>query len=127
MLTYIMRFFASGRRERGLFFIAMVLLAWGSLLGLSMATDGEFALSQFWPLFVSGIGVAFVLTFIFERTHQIGLLFPAILLIYSSGVAVLATQDIISPDVQQAVVDYGALVVAFIGLTLIPTALRARD
>lgn len=126
MLTYIFRFFSSGRRERGLFFIAMVLLGWGTLFGLNVITDGEFSLDRFWPLFVSSVGVAFILTFMFERTHQIGLLFPAILLIYSSGIAVLTTQDIISPQVQDAVVNYGALVVAFIGLTLIPTAIQDR-
>lgn len=126
MMTYIIRFFGSGRRERGLFFIAMVLLTWGSLVGLNLATDGDFSFNRFWPLFISGVGVAFILTFIFERTHQIGLLFPAILMIYSSGIAVLTTQDVINQQMQDAVLNYGALVVAFIGLTLIPTAIRER-
>lgn len=124
VLTYIFRFFTSGRRERGLFFLAVVTLAWGSLLGLSIVNDERYPLAEFWPLLFAGVGVAFFFTFLFERSHQVGLVFPGMILLFSSGVALLVTQNIINEDIQDVVADFWPLLIAFIGLTLLPAALQ---
>jgi hypothetical protein len=126
ILTNVFRFFRSGRRERGLFFIAMTLLVWGFLLALDMSGTTDFSLVQFWPLMVAALGVAFVFTFVFERTHQAGLLFPGILLIFASGIAIAVNEEIISKDLQDFVSDYWMVLLTVLGLLLIPTAMQER-
>lgn len=126
VLTNVFRFFESGRRERGLFFIAVTLLLWMVLLALDNVTNSSFSLADYWPLTIAAIGFGFIITFLFERTHQIGLVFPGILLIFASGIAVMAAQDLLSQPFQEFVVDYMMLIVAFIGLSLIPMAFQER-
>jgi hypothetical protein len=126
ILTNMFRFFRSGRRERGLFFIAATLLVWGFLLALDFSGSTDFSLAQFWPLTIAAVGVAFVFTFLFERTHQAGLLFPGILLIFASGVAIAVNEEFISKNFQEFVGDYWTVLVAVLGLLLVPTALQER-
>ena len=126
VLTYIFRFFTSGRRERGLFFLATVTIVWGSVIALTVLNSGKFEIAEFWPLILAGIGVAFFFTFLFERTHQVGLVFPGIILMFASAVAFTVTLGIIDQSVLDAVADYWPLVVTFIGLTLLPSALQDR-
>lgn len=124
VLTYIFRFFTSGRRERGLFFLAIVILTWGSVLALSIIDDERYPITEFWPLFFAGVGIAFFLTFLFERSHQVGLVFPGVILLFASGVAFLITQNVVGEEVQSVVEDYWPLLIAFIGLTILPSALQ---
>lgn len=124
ILTYLFRFFTSGRRERGLFFLATIAITWGALLALSVVDSETYPLAEFWPLIFAGVGSAFFLTFIFERSHQIGLVFPGVLLLFVSGVAFLVTLDVIDETIQDTVSDYWPLLLAFIGLTLLPSALQ---
>lgn len=124
VLTYIFRFFTSGRRERGLFFLAVVTTAWGSLLALTIVDGESFPFDEFWPLLLAGVGVAFFLTFLFERSHQIGLVFPGVILMFASGIAFLVTLDVIDAEMQSTIADYWPLLLAFLGLTLLPSALQ---
>lgn len=124
VLTYIFRFFTSGRRERGLFFLAIVMLTWGALLALSIVDDQNYPITEFWPLLFAGVGVAFFATFLFERSHQVGLVFPGVILLFTSGMAFLVTQNIINDNIQAAVGDYWPLLIAFVGLTILPSALQ---
>lgn len=124
ILTYLFRFFTSGRRERGLFFLAIITISWGGLLALSVIDDENFPLDEFWPLAFAGVGAAFFMTFLFERSHQAGLVFPGIILLFTAGVAFLVTLDIINDDAQDIIADYWPLLLAFIGLTLLPSALQ---
>ncbi|MCI0711460.1 MAG: hypothetical protein L0154_15000 [Chloroflexi bacterium] len=126
VLTNLFRFFESGRRDRGLFFIAIVLLLWGVLVAMDNLTNNRFQIENYWTLLGAGIGFAFIITFLFERTHQVGLIFPGILLIVASGVGVMMTQGLIQQGFQEFLVDYMLLIVALIGLSLIPVALRER-
>lgn len=122
-LTNIFRFFESGRRERGLFFIAMTLFVWGILLALDTILVG-FVLADYWSLTLAGMGMAFVFTFLFERTHQTGLIFPGMILIFTSGVIIAVEQNLINQGIQNALSDYWYLLLAFLGLALLPTALQ---
>lgn len=126
VLTNLFRFFESGRRDRGLFFIAIVLLLWGVLLAMDNLTNSRFQIKDYWTLLGAGIGFAFIITFLFERTHQVGLIFPGILLIVASAVGVMVTQELIQRSFQEFLVDYMLLIVALIGLSLIPVALQER-
>lgn len=127
VLTYIFRFFTSGRRERGLFFLATVTIVWGGVIALTVLNTEDFEITEFWPLILAGIGVAFFFTFLFERTHQVGLVFPGIILMFASAIAFAVTLDVINQSVLDAVADYWPLVVAFVGLTLLPSALQNRS
>ena len=126
VLTYIFRFFTSGRRERGLFFLATVMMVWGIVIALTVLNRDEFEIAEFWPLILAGIGVAFFFTFLLERTHQVGLVFPGIILMFASAVAFAVTLEVINQSMLDTIADYWPLVIAFVGLTLLPTALQDR-
>ena len=65
--------------------------------------------------------------FLFERSHQAGLVFPGIILLFTAGVAFLITLEIIDDDAQDIIADYWPLLLAFIGITLLlPSALTRR-
>src|SRR5690606_5780698 len=118
------RFFASGRRERGLFFLALVVLFFGGIVAAISVANTTVDIHQNWPVVIVGLGVAFLITFAFERQHERGLLSLAGLMFLSSAVAFLVTLEIIPHDVIDTVADYWPLISAFIGITLIPLALR---
>ena len=124
ILTYLFRFFTSRRRERGLFFLAMLTITWGSLIALAVVDGETYPIVEFWPLFFAGVGVSFFFTFIFERSHQVGLVFPGVILLFVSGIAFLVTLDVIEQETQELVGDYWPLLLAFVGLTLLPSALQ---
>lgn len=125
-LTFVFRFFLSGRRERGLFFIALVMMMWGLVIALDTLSGGNFPLDEYYPLFLGGVGIAFFFTFLFERTHQVGLILPGVTLIFASGVALSVTRDLLSEDFRNLITDYYPLIFTLIGLTLLPVALRRK-
>ncbi|MBZ0317047.1 MAG: hypothetical protein K8L91_11565 [Anaerolineae bacterium] len=126
VLTTVFRFFESGRRQRGLFFVGNVLLIWGGVVALNVLREDKFPLDEFWPLTIAGVGAAFFITFLFERNHQAGLVFPGIILMFASGIAFLITLDVIGPDMTDAVKDFWPLIVAVVGLLLFPAAFQKR-
>ncbi len=126
VLTTVFRFFESGRRQRGLFFVGVVLLIWGGVVALNVLRDDKFPLDEFWPLTIAGVGAAFFITFLFERNHQAGLVFPGIILMFASGIAFLVTLDVIGPDLTDGVKDFWPLMVAVVGLLLFPAAFQKR-
>jgi len=78
-------------------------------------------------LALATVGMALFITFLFERSHQIGLVFPGIILLFASGVAFAVSLDVIDQKVLDIVADYWPLVLAFIGLTLFPSAVQRRS
>ena len=124
VLTNIFRFFASGRRERGLLFIALAVLSLGAVLAFISLSGDSFEVIDWWPLVLVGGAGALFLTWLFERQHERGLLGLAALFLLSAGVALTVTLEIIPQDTVDQVADYFPLLIAFIGLTLIPLALR---
>ena len=126
VLTTVFRFFESGRRQRGLFFVGVVLLIWGGVVALNILREDKFPLDEFWPLTIAGVGAAFFITFLFERNHQAGLVFPGIILMFASGIAFLVTLDVIGPDLTDGVKDFWPLMVAVGGLLLFPAAFQKR-
>lgn len=126
VLTYLFRFFTSGRRERGLFFLAVIAIVWGMLFALTTIDEATFPIEEFWPLTLAGVGVAFFLTFLFERSHQVGLVFPGMILLFASGIAFLVTLEIIEESILEAIEDYWPLVISFVGIILLPSALQDR-
>lgn len=124
VLTFLFRFFTSGRRERGLFFLAVVIISWGIVLAMSIIDNETFPIEEFWPLTIAGVGIAFFMTFLFERNHQTGLVFPGIILLFTTGILFIGTLGIITDAMQDFVRDYWPLALAFLGLTLLPAAFQ---
>lgn len=126
VLTTVFRFFESGRRQRGLFFMGVVLLIWGGVVALNVLRGDEFPIDEFWPLTIAGVGAAFFITFLFERNHQAGLVFPGIILMFASAIAFMVTLDVIGQDVLDGVKDFWPLMAAVVGLLLFPAAFQKR-
>lgn len=124
VLTNLFRFFASGRRERGLFFLALMALALGGMLALVSLAGETFQPVEWWPLTLIGTAGALLVTFIFEREHERGLLGLAILTLAAGGVALLVTLGTVPQELTDQTAKYFPLAIAFIGITLIPMALR---
>lgn len=126
VLTTTFRFFESGRRQRGLFFMGVVLLIWGAIVALNVLREDKFPIDEFWPLTIAGVGAAFFITFLFERNHQAGLVFPGIILMFASGIAFLVTLDVIGQGTLDEVKDFWPLLAAVVGLLLFPAAFQKR-
>jgi|GEM_PF-7124802 len=124
VLTNLFRFFASGRQERGLFFLALLMMAFGGVLAVINILTLD--IDTWYPLLFFGIAAASLGTFIFERQHERALVGLAVLCSIA-GIAGLSTsQDILEQDILDQAADYFPLIIAIIGVTLIPLALR-RD
>ncbi len=120
----VTRFWLNTRRERGLFFIGMLLLLWIGFIALGVT--GNVDLGQGWPLTISAIGLAMILTFIFERTHDRGLLLPGLTLIVAGAVALPFTMGILSGTVLTNVAVYWPVLFLLAALTILPRAIRDR-
>jgi FtsH-binding integral membrane protein len=122
--TFFVRFFTSGRRERGLFFLATSLLALGGLGAIFSFLGDDLALGEGYPLFLLAPIAALVLGFVVEREHERGLLRLAFILAVSLGAALLLSLGLLSESLQGQISDFFPLALALIGISLIPLALR---
>jgi hypothetical protein len=123
-LSLVMRFLLNGRRERGLFFVGVTILLWLGLVALAWTNDVE--ISQGWPLGVSAIGLAMLLTFVFERSHDRGLLLPGVLLIVAGAIPLPFTFGILSESVLNGVALYWPVLLLLVALAILPRAVRDR-
>jgi hypothetical protein len=120
----VIRFLLNARRERGLFFIgALVLLAIGVV---AAAIYSELDLGQIWPLSISVIGLAMIVTFLFERSHDRGLLLPGLMLIVAGAVAVPFTMGIFPSSILSGVALYWPVLLLLVALAALPSAVRDR-
>ncbi|MBZ0308258.1 MAG: hypothetical protein K8I82_19495 [Anaerolineae bacterium] len=123
VLTNLFRFFSSGRRERGLYFLALVLISFGVVLAVIVNIPDADA-SEWWPLVLVGISLSYFFTFIFERQHENGLVGVGLLVMIAAVVALMVTVGVIPQEVLDTAGDYWPLLIAFVGVTLIPLAFR---
>lgn len=123
VLTNLFRFFASGRRERGLYFLALVLISFGVVLAVIVNIPDANA-SEWWPLVLVGISLSYFLTFTFERQHETGLVGVGLLVMIAAVAALMVTAGVIPQDILDTAKDYWPLLIAFLGVTLIPLAFR---
>lgn len=126
-LTYVFRFFISGRRERGTFFLALTLLSVGIALGVLVLMANSFPADEWWPLCIVAVGAATCLTWGLEREHERGLLGVGLLLLLSGSVALAVTLGAVPQTVLDHAADYFPLVLVFIGITLIPVGVMGAS
>lgn len=124
VLTNMFRFFASGRRERGLIFLALVILFLGAVFALMIVGGDELTAERWWPLTLVGVAMALFMTFIVERQHEAGLIGLGFMVLAAAGISFLVTLDIIPESLIDSISDYWPLIIAFMGITLVPLALR---
>lgn len=122
--TFLVRFFASGRRERGLFFLAISFLSLEGLLAAFVMLGESLPAWEWYPLLLLAPILALVASFFLEREHERGLLRAAFVLSVTVGAALLLTLGLISEGAQAQISDFFPLAFALIGISLIPLALR---
>ncbi|MCC7209966.1 MAG: hypothetical protein IT323_21870 [Anaerolineae bacterium] len=123
-LSLIGRFVFNGRRERGLFALGVVLLLWTGVLALIV--NGNLAVGQGWPLGVAAVGAALLLTFVFERNHERGLLLPGFALIVAGIIAMPFGVGLIPREITATLALLWPLLLLIPALALVPLAFRIR-
>ncbi len=123
-LSMIARFLLNVRRERGLFFVGLVILSWVGFTTV-VITRG-LIVAQVWPLLIMALGLAALLTFLFERNHERGLILPGFLLIAGGGIALLFTLGLVSGEVLRLVATYWPVIFVLLALALLPRTFRDR-
>jgi uncharacterized membrane protein (DUF485 family) len=123
-LSLIGRFVFNGRRERGLFALGALILLWIGLLALIV--NGNLSIGQGWPLALAAVGAALLLTFVFERNHERGLLLPGFALIVAGIIAVPFGVGLIPREITATLALLWPLLLIIPALALVPLAFRIR-
>ena len=72
------------------------------------------------------MGLALIVTFVFERTHDRGLLLPGTVLIVAGLVALPFTLGLVTANILPVVAVYWPVVFLLIALALLPRVIRSR-
>lgn len=124
-LALLARFFINGRRERGLFVIGATLSGW---LGLAALTaDGRLTAAQLWTFGVVVIGAALLLSYIFVRGRESGVILPALALIVAGLAALPVVEGTLSLELRLSLERLAPLLLIAAALLWLPRALRERD
>jgi hypothetical protein len=124
-LALLARFFINGRRERSLFLIGVTL---GGGLGLAALTaEGRLTTTQLWTFGIMVVGAALLLSYLFGRGRDSGVVLPALALIVAGLVAIPVAEGAISSDVLISLVRLAPLALIGAALLWLPRALRERD
>jgi len=125
--TFIFHAIVFGRRERGLLFFGFwIWLAAGSIALVMLGIEGEPEATEWWPLLLVSLGLALVVTYLFERLHDARLLLLGLTILVVSAVAFLVTQGTIEQELLDDVADYWPLLFSVIGIGLLPLVFRRR-
>lgn len=95
-VSFVARFWLNVRRERGLFFLGLTIILWAAFVVAALIRG--LTLSHIWPALVIAIGLAALITFLFERAHERSLILPGIALIVAGGVGLALTLSFVPPD-----------------------------
>src|SRR5713226_4049124 len=93
VLSLVLRFLFQGRRERGLFFVTALMILVLALVALTFT--GFVDLSQEWPVIIALPGLAMLLTFMFERSHDSSLVLPALMFAVAGGALLSFTMGLL--------------------------------
>jgi hypothetical protein len=124
-LSMIARFVFNGRRERGLFLAGLLILFWLGLAGL--VVTGDLLIGQAWPFAIAAIGLALLAVFVFERSHERGLVLPALAFIVAGIVALPFGLGLVPADVTSALALLWPVLLIVPALGLLPHAFRSRS
>lgn len=124
VLSLVLRFLFQGRRERGLFFVtALIILVLGFV---ALTITGFIDLSEGWPVIIILPGLAMLLTFMFERSHDSSLILPALMFIVAGGVILPFTMGFLDSSVLPGIALYWPVLLLLAALAVLPRAIRDR-
>lgn len=114
-----------GRRERGLLFFGLLpLVTAGLIYALVTFVEAEPDATEWWPLLLAALGVTFLLTFALERGHDVRLILLGVLALVAAGTAYTVTSGLIEQDWLDRAGEYWPLLLAALGIGLLPLAFR---
>jgi hypothetical protein len=120
----LLRFLFNSRRERGLFFLTITAVLIGGFAG--MVAAGAIDITLGWPLLVMVPGIALIFTFLFERSHERGLLLPALIFIVAGLVLLPFSLGYLDSAILDGVRFYWPVLLVVLALALLPRAVRDR-
>lgn len=124
-LALLARFFVNGRRERGLFIIGATLLGWLALTALT--AEGQLTSAQLWTFGIIVMGVALLLSYLFGRGREGGIVLVAMALIVAGAVAIPVAEGLLSVELLISLERLAPLLLILAALIWLPRALRERD
>jgi hypothetical protein len=125
VLSLVLRFLFQGRRERGLFFVTVLILLALALAALTFT--GFVDLSVEWPVIIAVPGLAMLLTFMFERSHDRSLVLPALMFIVAGGAILPFTMGLLDSSFLPGIALYWPALLLLAALAVLPRAIRDRS
>jgi len=123
----VFRAIVFGRRERGLLFIGLwIWTTAGAAALLVYAYDAQPDVTEWWPLVLASLSFTFLLTYVFERSHDARLVLLALLTAVAAGTAFWITMGNVDQSFLNTAADYWPLLLLVIGIGLLPLAFRRR-
>jgi len=125
--TCIFHALLSGRRERGLLFLGLwVWITAGMVFVVIYGVDSSFDMTEWWPLLLWSLGLALVITYLIERTHDVRLVLLSVVILVAGGTAYWVTSGQIGKSSLDKAAKYWPLLLSVIGVGLLPLAFRRR-
>ena len=116
-----------GRRERGLIFLGVwIWVTAGVLVALVHGLDASPDAAVWWPLLLWSTALAFIFTYLIERTHDARLLLLSMIALVAGTAAYIVTSGRIGADVLNEAASYWPLLLTVIGVGVLPVAFRRR-
>lgn len=123
--TFIFHALLFGRRERGLLFLGLYIWITAGVLGvIAYGIDLQPDASEWWPALLWSLGLTLLVTFLLERAHDARLVLLAVLVTVAGGVAYWVTSGEADAQMLDDVADYWPLLLAVLGVGLLPAAFR---
>lgn len=125
--TLVFHALVFGRRERGLLFLGLWILATVGLAAvLIYGLDEALDLDTWWPLGIGSASVALLLTYLLERAHDARLVLLSVMALVAGAVAYGVSSERISAERVDQVAEYWPLLLAVVGVGLLPLVIRRR-
>ena len=127
-VSFVARFWLNMRRERGLFFLGLTILLWAGFVVAALIRG--LTLAHIWPALVIAIGLAALITFLFERAHERSLILPGIALIVAGGAGLALTLSFVPTDALNGLPNllaYWPVLPIILALLLLPRIFAKRS
>jgi len=125
--TFVFHALVFGRRERGLLLVGLTIwVTAGVLAAIVYGVDEHPEATEWWPALLWSLAITLFLTYLIERLHDLRLVWLAALVAVAGGAAYWVSSGAADQALLDQVADYWPLVLAAIGLILLPAAFRRQ-
>ncbi len=126
-LTFLARWLASHRWARGSLFFGLVCLLFGGLF-FYVNQPNAFGLASAWPLFITAIGLALLLTRILTPSAQSRLFLPSLMLIIAGLAGAVITMGLLATNITVVAASlWPVALVIIVVIWLFPLVFRQRQ